>query len=58
LIFVSRITPCIVGGIVWPVFAFSILSDTTLIMFSFTVGEPKDDVMKKEIMKPINGRGI
>jgi hypothetical protein len=34
------------------------LSDTILPIFSFAVGEPKDDVMKKEIMKPINGRGI
>jgi hypothetical protein len=58
LIFVARITPCSVDGIAWPLFAFSILSDTTSTMFSFAVDQPKDIVMKKEIMKPINGRGI
>jgi hypothetical protein len=39
-------------------FAFSILSDTTFPMFSLTVGQPNDTVIKKEAIKPINGRGI
>ena len=51
-------TPCIVDGIIWPEFAFSILSDTTLPLFSFTVGQPEDIVIQKEAIKPINGRAI
>jgi hypothetical protein len=58
LIFVSRITPCIVDGIVWPIFAFSILSDTTLIAFSFAVDQPEDSVMNKQVMKPVIERSI
>jgi len=33
-------------------------SDTTLLMFSFTIDQPKDIVMKNEAMKAINGRTI
>jgi hypothetical protein len=58
LIFVSRITPYIVDGIIWPVLAFSILSDTTLSIFSFGVDEPNDIFMKNEARKPINGKKI
>jgi len=58
LIFVSRITPCIVGGIVCPLFTFSILSDTTVLAFSFAVDRTEESVMNKQVMKPMNERSI
>jgi len=58
LIFVSRITPCIVDGIFWPVWALTILSDTTLSAFSCSVGKPKDIVMKNDTIRLMTGRAI
>jgi hypothetical protein len=44
---------------VWPVFAFSILSETTLpIFFSFKVDQPNDSVTKREAIKATNGSAI
>ncbi len=47
-----------VDGMVWPLSAFWIFSDTTLATFSFTADEQKHTVIKNETIKPINGRAI
>jgi hypothetical protein len=51
LIFVSRITPCTIGGIWRPVFEFSIFNDTTILVFSFEIDRTEESVMNKQTMK-------